>query len=56
MMTLDNMVSSEEVGGQTSGATIETVQTQEQPIELGPGEDTTLDKMVSAIRRIRLEP
>jgi hypothetical protein len=57
MMTLDgNMESSEEVGGQTSGVTTDTVQTKEESTELGPGEDTTLDKTASAICRIRLEP
>jgi hypothetical protein len=56
MMTLDNMESSEEVGGQTSGVTTEAIQTQEEPTELRPGEDTTLDKTVSAVCRIRLEP
>jgi hypothetical protein len=40
MMTLDvNMESSEEVGGQTSGVTIDTVEIQES-IQLGHGEDT----------------
>jgi hypothetical protein len=56
MTTLNNRESSEEVGEQTSGVTTDTVQTQEKSIELRPGEDTTLDKTVSAIHRIRLEP
>jgi hypothetical protein len=55
MTTLDNMESSEEVDGLTSGLTTDTVQTQEVSMNLGPGEDTTLDKTVSAIRRIRAE-